>query len=333
MSKLQLINSNHLRWLRIGAVSLGMIALIWGMIWIIMQATTQLRPKVEAIPKSDTRMLDVTIIEPERETVNDFTEVTIISNKPVTMKQAKDTVIQSIGESGGMLYYMVTISGLEPEKPKEVTLSFTDEVNQEYSEKVTVTRTLYYFPQGMDEIIPWENSQFVLDGDNLKATVDKTHRLLEDYEPNDLVDLNKRLGLFTLNNAQLRSEAGFALKSMLDDMQAETGKTVTVASGYRSFYTQSITYGSWVKELGQQGADQVSARPGHSEHQLGTTVDFVSAETEWKISNKFGDTVAGKWLSEHASEYGFVIPYNQDNTAAGGYKEESWHFRYVGKDN
>jgi D-alanyl-D-alanine carboxypeptidase len=90
------------------------------------------------------------------------------------------------------------------------------------------------------------------------------------------------------------------------------------------------TYVSWVRQLGEQKADGLSARPGYSEHQLGTTVDFVSQDTNWQITNAFGNTVAGKWLAENSSKYGFTLPYKSDQSNAGGYQEESWHFRFTG---
>jgi D-alanyl-D-alanine carboxypeptidase len=90
------------------------------------------------------------------------------------------------------------------------------------------------------------------------------------------------------------------------------------------------TYVSWVRQLGEQKADGLSARPGYSEHQLGTAVDFVNKATGYKIVNDFGNTPAGKWLAENSYKYGFILPYKSDQSNAGGYQEESWHFRFTG---
>ena len=58
-----------------------------------------------------------------------------------------------------------------------------------------------------------------------------------------------------------------------------------------------------VKMYGQQAADRESARPGTSQHQLGTAVDFGS------ITDAFAETKAGRWLSAHAEEYGFSLSF------------------------
>ena len=78
----------------------------------------------------------------------------------------------------------------------------------------------------------------------------------------------------------------------------------------------------------------MSARPGHSEHQLGTAIDFRSADDAtppWQLDD-FADTDAGGWLRDHAWEYGFVLSYPRGEAAETCYSYEPWHFRYVGRD-
>ena len=57
-----------------------------------------------------------------------------------------------------------------------------------------------------------------------------------------------------------------------------------------------------------------SARAGHSEHQLGTTVDFraYGGSAPWNYSD-WGTTKAGAWLKANAWKYGFVMSYPADS--------------------
>jgi len=266
----------------------------------------------------------------ERETINPYTEVTVVADREISMSQNNRASMSYVGTQADRLYYIVTVSNLPSGKTTPVNLTFTDTLGNEEKVELEITRDPYTYPAGLAGITSWEDTEYILDGDDFNAAVSKSSRLLEDYEPDDLMDLNADLGLYTLNNAQLRSEAAYALRDMLNALAAATDKYVTVASGYRSFLTQAETYAYWVQELGLNKANEVSARPGHSEHQLGTTIDFVSEDTNWQITNGFGSTTAGQWLAENCKNYGFIIPYNEDQTDNGGYKEESWHFRYVG---
>jgi D-alanyl-D-alanine carboxypeptidase len=77
----------------------------------------------------------------------------------------------------------------------------------------------------------------------------------------------------------------------------------------------------------------ISARAGHSQHQLGTAIDFSSAEINDGLSGIFANTQASKWLNENAWKYGFVISYPEGGEYATGYSYESWHYRYIGRSN
>ncbi|MBR4319473.1 MAG: M15 family metallopeptidase, partial [Oscillospiraceae bacterium] len=71
-------------------------------------------------------------------------------------------------------------------------------------------------------------------------------------------------------------------------------------------------------------ANKISAKPGHSEHQTGYTVDCNS------INPSFIETPEGQWLDQHCHEYGFIIRYPEGKEAITGYEYECWHIRYVG---
>ena len=49
-------------------------------------------------------------------------------------------------------------------------------------------------------------------------------------------------------------------------------------------------------------------------------------------NDSFGETPAGKWLAQHAHEYGFIIRYPKGKEHITGYMYEPWHVRYLGID-
>jgi D-alanyl-D-alanine carboxypeptidase len=104
-----------------------------------------------------------------------------------------------------------------------------------------------------------------------------------------------------------------------------------VQSGFRSYGTQERLYNNYVARDGKKEADKYSARPGHSEHQTGLAFD-VCATNRPCISNEFDNTPEAKWLSDNCYKYGFILRYVKGKENETGYQNESWHFRYVGKD-
>ena len=50
-------------------------------------------------------------------------------------------------------------------------------------------------------------------------------------------------------------------------------------------------------------------------------------------SEKFPKSKAGKWTHENCWKYGFILRYQAGWEDTTGYKQEEWHFRYVGKEH
>ncbi len=156
------------------------------------------------------------------------------------------------------------------------------------------------------------------------------------YVPPDLVRLGDYVsGNVTLPDVLLRREAAEALGKLVRAMQAD-GLAPTVLSAYRGYYDQIVVYQKWL-EQDPAFANQVSARPGHSEHQLGTAVDFGSPELTRLVGDPtvkfhplFDQTSEGRWLSEHAHEYGFTLTNPPAAEPWTGLTYEPWHYRYVG---
>ncbi|MCL2809225.1 MAG: M15 family metallopeptidase [Treponema sp.] len=155
--------------------------------------------------------------------------------------------------------------------------------------------------------------------------VDKENSLSSDYIPQNLVHLQDSSFRVNRNDLFLRSIAVTNLEEMSIAAAAE-GLTIIVSSAYRSYVSQEQIYTRNVNQMGRQAADRVSARPGHSQHQLGTTVDFGS------ITNAFAQTREGRWITANASSFGWSLSYPDGYEHVTGYSWESWHYRYVGKE-
>ena len=134
----------------------------------------------------------------------------------------------------------------------------------------------------------------------------KTYELSADYNPGGLT-----------------SDTKTAFNKLVSAASAD-GHTITNISGFRSYATQQRVYNNWVNTYGTAGADRISARPGHSEHQSGMAIDVNS------LDESFGQTATGKWLAANAHKYGFIIRYPQGKEHITGYSYEPWHIRYVG---
>lgn len=130
----------------------------------------------------------------------------------------------------------------------------------------------------------------------------------------------------------VRADVAAALNAMSDATMAAGLGPLALGSGYRSFETQVGNYYGHVDELGQEGADAVSARPGHSEHQTGLAADVVSCADGCGGIYDFGSTPAGVWVAENGWQYGFIVRYEASATASTGYAPEPWHLRYIGTE-
>jgi len=160
--------------------------------------------------------------------------------------------------------------------------------------------------------------------ESLTWLVDKTHALAADYAPSDLVSLDQYDQL-TLRNTGLKLRRAI-MPGLLDMVNAARGEGVDLelSSTYRSYAYQEQVYRRWVNDLGQEEADRVSARPGHSQHQLGTVIDFGC------ICREIENQPDGRWLLQHAWRYGFSLSYPTGYSDLTGYDYEPWHYRFIG---
>jgi D-alanyl-D-alanine carboxypeptidase len=157
--------------------------------------------------------------------------------------------------------------------------------------------------------------------------VDTARRLPPEFVPPDLVDA-----------AEAGFPTGFRVRALVvDDLRAmreaaaANGTPIGLIATFRTFEQQADLYARREEELGPEVARTRAARAGHSEHQLGTAID-VGNEGDIDVTQEWGETPTGRWIADHAHEYGFVLSLPAGKAAATCYDYEPWHLRYVGRE-
>lgn len=157
--------------------------------------------------------------------------------------------------------------------------------------------------------------------------VDTRLGLKPSYAPSDLVSVQ-----------QAGFTEPFLVRSpVIDDLAAlrvaaeRAGNPIGIAAGYRSYLSQDSLYRRRIQTEGRKMAQAKTARAGHSEHQLGTTLDFKTAGAS-DVDSSWEAEPAGKWLAENSWKYGFVMSYPAGRTRQTCYWYEPWHYRYFGRE-
>jgi zinc D-Ala-D-Ala carboxypeptidase len=162
-----------------------------------------------------------------------------------------------------------------------------------------------------------------------RTLLDTNLKVTSAYRPRDLVSTSQA-GI--PGTGQVRAFVIGDLRA-LGRAARQAGAGVAVRSSYRSYSQQASTFAFWVDQVGYRRARKVSARPGHSEHQLGTTIDFRSANSTrapWDYAD-WGKTKPGRWMKRNAWRYGFLLSYPKGKAGESCYSYEPWHYRYVGR--
>lgn len=154
----------------------------------------------------------------------------------------------------------------------------------------------------------------------------KVYFLNENYTPAHIMTLPQSYVYSNTIPEEFLTEAWPHLQRMLDAAKAN-GTPIYVRSGYRSFGEQEKLKSNYKVTYGEGTANTFSADQGYSEHQLGATVDLVTAGQKGELSEAFDTTEAFRWLQKNAYKYGFVMSYPKGNAY---YVYEPWHWRFVG---
>jgi D-alanyl-D-alanine carboxypeptidase len=146
-----------------------------------------------------------------------------------------------------------------------------------------------------------------------RTLLDTEFRLDRAYVPPDLVPVAEA---GVLGSGMVRSFVIPDLRA-LGEAARDAGLAFRVVSAYRSFDRQAATFGSLERTYGREEALRSAALPGHSEHQLGTTIDIDGGEA---------------WMAAHGARFGFIVSYPAEASPERTcYKPEPWHLRYFGR--
>jgi D-alanyl-D-alanine carboxypeptidase len=124
---------------------------------------------------------------------------------------------------------------------------------------------------------------------------------------------------------------------------ADDGVSLLICYGYRTFAQSQALFEkqvnrqleanpSYTYDQAVEAAKLWVAPPGTSDHHTGLALDIVTPSNQ-VLDDNFANTDAAKWMEAHGWEYGFVIRFPADKTDKTGIAYESWHLRYVGRDN
>lgn len=272
-----------------------------------------------------------TIAIHNNETTNSLSET--VAGEPRTLVPATATVTATLPPTTTFLPSVVPTE--EPTVTGTPTLGGT--ATATVTPTVTIEPTATYWPTVTRQVlsasvsaglVPCPNR--VVD-DALLTVVTQQFSLPETYVPPDLVPLSDYFDESVTLGQDLYARLAIIdpLQRILDAMH-EAGLRPSIISAYRSYSEQALAWQWWSGQYPGRVAI-LSARPGYSEHQLGTTVDFGSPAIDHLFHVDFANTAEGVWLSNNAYLYGFTPSYPADTYDITGIKYEPWHFRYVGE--
>ena len=139
--------------------------------------------------------------------------------------------------------------------------------------------------------------------------INAEHPIPADFEPL----------LSEIDGHLVSQEIAAAFTAMQNAVFAQFGEKLMIRSSYRTKAEQEEIYGSL--------SDDIAAKVGASEHQIGMSLDvYIDGFTGGEILK----SAAGRYLHSHAHEFGFILRYPYGKSDVTGISYEPWHFRYVG---
>jgi len=171
-----------------------------------------------------------------------------------------------------------------------------------------------------------------------QLNIDMPYQPIQDF-PLDLVKIESQT-LLSANGQPYITQTQFLPKNvyisyinMTNAMQQDIGKTLYIASGYRSPAYQLYLFLFYLKnhEYSILETCRFVAWPGFSEHgnPLRQAIDFVNEQGIDGQENaaEFEALEEYRWLLEHAGRFGFELSYPKGGKMAF----EPWHWRYQGQ--
>ncbi len=162
--------------------------------------------------------------------------------------------------------------------------------------------------------------------------VDWLLRVSRGYKPPDLVPVGEA-GI--AGPGLIRAVAINDLRAMTR-AAARNGTPIAVNSPYRSYADQVASFNGWVNVDGYDDAITYSQRPGHSEHQLGLTIDFMTLGGGSSAAGRLGDGSVrtldgGERMEVRVAD---ELPAGRQRGLFNPrtcFHYEPWHYRYLGR--
>jgi D-alanyl-D-alanine carboxypeptidase len=168
------------------------------------------------------------------------------------------------------------------------------------------------------------------DFDKVFENLNRSTAVPLNYIPQDLTRVSnsiKTIGIMCVSDRIVRH-----LEEMISDAKKQK-LDIAITSSYRSAEMQKFLYSMWINKSGNAAKAGI-AEAGHSEHQLGTTIDVSGKSIGYAgVSPRFANSKEGKWMAQNSYKYGFIMSYPNKKQKETGYIYEPWHFRYIGVDN
>lgn len=195
-------------------------------------------------------------------------------------------------------------------------LNYADETGED--EDVTVL----YVNLDMDK--PDYEDAVRVDKFSIDMLINKHRYLDEKYEPSDLMEIPIE---YASEEGMKSSRIAFNAFREMSNAASKEGYGIVINSAYRSYQDQ-IDIGEYYKKwYGQSYVDKYVAKPGFSEHQTGLSYDIGSTST-----NVFANSKEYEWMKNNAYKYGFIERFTKRYEKITGFRQETWHYRYVGKN-
>ena len=144
----------------------------------------------------------------------------------------------------------------------------------------------------------------------------------ESYIPENLVVIPSKYRHPRVGELSVREELIEPITQLLDEART-AGIDIRVNSSFRSHTRQKEIYDLNTDVLLITKPEK-AARPGYSEHQLGTAIDMSEYPSNFRRGYD--------WLAKNAPRYGFVLSYPEGKETITEFRHEPWHWRYVGTD-
>jgi len=158
-------------------------------------------------------------------------------------------------------------------------------------------------------------------GDWASTLMDLYYMVPSTYKPTDLVAVTTagaRYGTYGVPYA--RSLMMTDLKALIVAVKAAGYGQLKINTAFRDYNLQASWWNNYIKNGGSK-TYPTTLPPGHSEHQLGTTLDI----------DVYAASGLNAWMTANAYKYGFIKSYPPGKNAKHCIGSEDWHYRYLGR--